>query len=50
MFYTGRSDLLSDVKAFDACVVARQNGNAAQRQFAEENVGPKGAIYVRCTR
>lgn len=37
MYYTGRSDLLSDCKAFDACLAARQNGNAALRQFAENN-------------
>lgn len=37
MFYTSRSDLLSDVKAFHACVAARDNGNSAQRMFAEDN-------------
>lgn len=36
MFYTGRSDLLSDAKAFDACLVARESGNSSLRIFAED--------------
>ncbi|GJN87301.1 hypothetical protein Rhopal_000249-T1 [Rhodotorula paludigena] len=36
-FYTGKSDLLSDAKAFEACIEARNNGNAALRSFADEN-------------
>ncbi|GAA5924499.1 hypothetical protein JCM10213_004592 [Rhodosporidiobolus nylandii] len=36
-FYTAKSDLLSDAKAFEACLVARKDGNAALRHFAEEN-------------
>lgn len=36
MFYTSRSDLLSDVKAFDACLIARSQGNSSLKSFAEE--------------
>jgi hypothetical protein len=36
MFYTGRSDLLSDVKAFDACLAARNEGHSSLRNFAED--------------
>lgn len=38
MYYSGRSDLLSDVKAFDACLLAKSDGHAALRNFAEDNV------------
>lgn len=38
MYYSSRSDLLSDVKAFDACLAARNDGHAALRNFAEDNV------------
>jgi ATP-dependent RNA helicase DHX57 len=37
MFYTGRSDLLSDQKAFDACLAAKDAGNSSLRLFAEDN-------------
>ena len=36
-FYTGRSDLLSDAKAFDACNAARTRSNFEMRTFMEEN-------------
>ncbi|GAA5907364.1 hypothetical protein JCM6882_002817 [Rhodosporidiobolus microsporus] len=36
-FYTAKSDLLSDAKAFEACTNARKEGNAALRTFTEEN-------------
>ncbi|GAA5855860.1 hypothetical protein JCM8547_000389 [Rhodosporidiobolus lusitaniae] len=36
-FYTAKSDLLSDVKAFEACLAARKDGHAALRNFAEDN-------------
>lgn len=35
-FYTARSDLLSDAKAFEACLAARKDGNSALRHFADE--------------
>ncbi|KAM0754112.1 P-loop containing nucleoside triphosphate hydrolase protein [Meredithblackwellia eburnea MCA 4105] len=37
MFYTARSDLLSDAKAFAACLAARNQSNAELRNFAEES-------------
>ncbi|BGP38509.1 Putative ATP-dependent RNA helicase ucp12 [Rhodotorula kratochvilovae] len=36
-FYTGKSDLLSDVKAFDACMAIRKEGHAALRNFTQDN-------------
>lgn len=36
MFYTSRSDLLSDVKAFEACLAARSRSNGDLRIFAED--------------
>lgn len=36
-FYTAKSDLLSDQKAFEACLSARKEGNAALRAFTESN-------------
>ncbi|KAK4050892.1 putative ATP-dependent RNA helicase ucp12 [Microbotryomycetes sp. JL221] len=36
-YYTSRSDLLSDVKAFQACVEARKSGMSSLRAFAEGN-------------
>ncbi|BGP23231.1 Putative ATP-dependent RNA helicase ucp12 [Rhodotorula toruloides] len=36
-FYTARSDLLSDAKAFEACLAKRKDGNSALRHFADEN-------------
>ncbi|GAA5821485.1 hypothetical protein JCM11251_004646 [Rhodosporidiobolus azoricus] len=36
-FYTAKSDLLSDAKAFETCLNARKEGNAALRTFTEEN-------------
>ncbi|GAA5963647.1 hypothetical protein JCM21900_000208 [Sporobolomyces salmonicolor] len=36
-FYTGKSDLLSDAKAFDACLAARKDGASAFRHFLDEN-------------
>lgn len=36
MFYTSRSDLLSDVKAYEACLAARNRSNADLRMFAED--------------
>ncbi|GAA6000137.1 hypothetical protein JCM10207_007874 [Rhodosporidiobolus poonsookiae] len=36
-FCTNKSDLLSDAKAFEACLAARKDGNAALRNFAEEH-------------
>lgn len=36
-FYTGKSDHLTHVKAFDAWMAERGNGSAAERRFAEEN-------------
>ncbi|KDE07309.1 hypothetical protein MVLG_02355 [Microbotryum lychnidis-dioicae p1A1 Lamole] len=38
MFYTGRSDLLSDIKAFEGCIAARNDrGNSGLRAYAEDN-------------
>ncbi|KAL8279337.1 hypothetical protein RQP46_008374 [Phenoliferia psychrophenolica] len=37
MFYTSRSDLLSDAKAFEACLAAKSRGNSDLRIFAEDN-------------
>lgn len=36
MFYTSRSDLLSDAKAFEACLAARNQSNSDLRVFAED--------------
>ncbi|GAA5974236.1 hypothetical protein JCM11641_003345 [Rhodosporidiobolus odoratus] len=36
-FYTGKSDLLSDARAFEATLAARKDGNAALRSFTEDN-------------
>ncbi|GAA5960522.1 hypothetical protein JCM3765_003663 [Sporobolomyces pararoseus] len=36
-FYTGRSDLLSDAKAFEACLAAKRDGSAALRHFLDDN-------------
>ncbi|GAA5822662.1 hypothetical protein JCM10212_006760 [Sporobolomyces blumeae] len=36
-FYTSRSDLLSDAKAFEACLEARKDGSSALRHFLDEN-------------
>ncbi|GAA5824016.1 hypothetical protein JCM3770_004992 [Rhodotorula araucariae] len=36
-FYTGKSDLLSDVKAFDACMAIRKEGHAALRNFTQDH-------------
>ncbi|GAA5856055.1 hypothetical protein JCM5353_005568, partial [Sporobolomyces roseus] len=36
-FYTSRSDLLSDAKAFEACLAAKKDGSAALRHFLDEN-------------
>ncbi|TNY18898.1 P-loop containing nucleoside triphosphate hydrolase protein [Rhodotorula diobovata] len=36
-FYTGKSDLLSDAKAFEACMATRKDGNAALRNFTQDN-------------
>ncbi|GAA6009512.1 hypothetical protein JCM11491_003585 [Sporobolomyces phaffii] len=36
-FYTSRSDLISDAKAFEACLVAKQDGSAALRHFLDDN-------------
>ncbi|GAA6037303.1 hypothetical protein JCM8097_008673 [Rhodosporidiobolus ruineniae] len=36
-FYTAKSDLLSDAKAFEGCMAARKEGNAALRNFCEDN-------------
>lgn len=35
-FYTGKSDLLSDAKAFEACMATRKDGNAALRNFTQD--------------
>lgn len=35
-FYTGRSDLLSDATAFEACMTARKDGASSLRTFADE--------------
>ncbi|KAG0667481.1 hypothetical protein C6P46_000012 [Rhodotorula mucilaginosa] len=36
-FYTGRSDLLSDATAFEACMTARKDGASSLRTFADEH-------------
>ncbi|GAA5862622.1 hypothetical protein JCM3774_001080 [Rhodotorula dairenensis] len=36
-FYTGRSDLLSDATAFEACMTARKDGASSFRTFADEH-------------
>lgn len=36
MFYHSRSDLLSDARAFDACLAAQNRSNGALRSFAED--------------
>ncbi|GAA5892974.1 hypothetical protein JCM8208_004140 [Rhodotorula glutinis] len=36
-FYTGKSDLLSDAKAFDTCMAVRKDGHAALRNFTQDN-------------
>ncbi|KWU44126.1 P-loop containing nucleoside triphosphate hydrolase protein [Rhodotorula sp. JG-1b] len=36
-FYTGRSDLLSDAIAFEACMTARKDGASSLRTFADEH-------------
>ncbi|GAA5938485.1 uncharacterized protein JCM15063_005331 [Sporobolomyces koalae] len=36
-FYTSRSDLLSDAKAFEACLAAKKDGSAALRHFLDDN-------------
>ncbi|SCV74256.1 BQ2448_6688 [Microbotryum intermedium] len=39
MYYTGRSDLLSDIKGFEGCIAARNDGGHAGLRAYAENVG-----------